>query len=496
VQTILISCFFLFYRFKRMSKQIDYQGCIDNDIYSELMDQIKEIHSDDVILNFLKRLDSYILVNKNIFDSRNVKVRNFKISIHIFISNFIKYVPYQIEFDHLINIVINDIEMKNKNESDYRPKFEKIEDIEILSKNILNELFSKDNPRELSELISKHFYDENEKKELFNCYQYFNDAFKNENENRMQINSFFNILKFVNFPHLNDYLMTLCIKLSLKLIESYTINFDDKLLGIDLINGLISKTSKSDLNLNNRTLLLLNNIERFMYDKDCIEFIYKLYFTQLKLLDIQETQYAVNDHEYSLHSKYFNILLNNCLMCSNLNIKIIYFFFLKKYLEQMNYYAVKYLSKLFEILLNDTIDYMKANIDYKFNYIIVTMIFSMIEICSIKFKLRIHQHAKTIIQFLVKFIYYNCLDYSEDELVHEKLFQNYDKVSFEEDYMHEDKYYCLKYCLKLIIIGLFKNEKVKMNEFKEFQELELIEKSKTFSLIINFIIKEINHAND
>ena len=159
---------------------MDNEGFAEDQLYNELMGQIKETNSDDLVLNLLKRLHSYILANENLFNSMNVKIRNFKVSILLFISNYIKYLPDQIEFYNLIGIIINDREAKNKCEIDYRPKFEKIDEIESLSKNILSEIFLKDNPRELSELISKHFYEETGQKELLNLFHYFNNCFKKE----------------------------------------------------------------------------------------------------------------------------------------------------------------------------------------------------------------------------------------------------------------------------------------------------------------------------
>ena len=387
-----------------------------------------------------------------------------------------------------------DEEITNKNLLcfDYRPKFEKIDEIENLCKNILSNLLLNDN---LSEFLAKHFY-ENERKELFNLYEYFNNCFKMDN--RMHTNSFLNLIKLIKFPHFNEHLITLSIKYCLKLIESFTINYDDKFHGIDLINCIIEKTSKSDLKANNRTLLLLNTIERFVYDKDSIEFIYKLYKTQLSILDIHETKYTVNEHDYNLHSKYLNNLFNSCLMCSNLSFKIVYFVILKRFLQQMNSYAIRYLKKIFDILLNDTIDYMKSNIDFKFNFILIKLIFNIIEMCAIKFEMRIHQHARIIIQFLIKFIYYTCLDYNDEDvsmIASEVLLEDFIKFYSDDSSLHEnDKYFCLKYCLKLLIVYIFTNEKVKEREYSQFLELKLINSNKLFKLFIEFISKEIDKS--
>ena len=496
------------YENKEMTKQIidNQEGFIHRQIYEQLVNHIKQMNSLDEqgIFNMLNKLECHVTDHIDAFNSsRSSSTKNFKVAIIVFTSNFIKYSPNQVELNETINSIINDANARKENDStnfDYRPKYEKINLIEDLSINIVKRVVSSvnddisndSNLKDLSESLSKHFYDDTEQKELFNLYDYFNNCFKIDN--RMYTNSFLNLLKYIKFPHVNDFLIALSIKLCLKLIESFTLNFDDKLFGLELINCLINNTSKSDLIANNRSLLLLNNFERFMYDKDSHEFTYKLHVTQLKLLDIHESQYSSSEHEYSLHSKYFNILLNNCLMCSNLNVKIIYLLVLKKFLEQMHHYAVKYLTKLFDVLLVDTVDYMRANIDYKFNYILIKLIFSIIESCCIKFQQRIHQHAKVILNFLVKFIYYMCLDYcAEDEVFDVKRFENYDKVLFEEEScLNDHRYYCLNYCLKLIIF-LFKNEKIRRSEYKSFSELNLIDNNKIFEMTIQFIFKEIDN---
>jgi hypothetical protein len=453
---------------------------IEKELLKFLELNLNELDLEDKILNFLTKIQKYI-------ENSDFDVKKTQTAIFVFISNFIKYSSSTSNSEIIINSIIND-EGKDTN-FDYRPNFKKIDEIESLSKDISKKLHL--------DSLSKHFFDENERKKeenYLNLYEYYTTKICKQNENRIYINSFLNLLQLIKFPDFNEYLIMLSIKISLKLIESFTINYDDKLAGLEIINCMIQSTSKTDLSVNNRTLLILNTIERFVYEKDSIKFLYQLLKTQLSLLDIHETQYAANEHDYKLHSKYFNNLLDNCRMCSNLNVKIVYFLILKGFLKQMKDYMVKYLSKLFDILLVDTVDYMKSNINYKYNYVLIKLIFSIVEICLLQFECRVHAHAKMIIQFLIKFIYYLCLDYSDEDGMEfdVKFFENYNTIIY-NDSMNEvdDKYYCLKYCFKLLVC-LFKNDKVKFNEYNEFLELKFIQSNDFFKICIDFISKKVH----
>jgi hypothetical protein len=237
--------------------------------------------------------------------------------------------------------------------------------------------------------------------------------------------AFENFLFSKKFPFYdeNDNLVEIYIRYCILYLEE--LNFDLKQLGLDLLDHLLVNISPSKLNLNMRSKLIFDTLERYLNIKESSQFLDTIIQTMLNLLNIIESKYSTSEHQFKKHSQIFDSLLNNCYMSTNSEIKCIYLKNLPNYLKQMDYYSSRHIEKILTITFdfvdhnsNDTnsIHTCLFNIEEKEKLVMISLnlLESLIKQCS----LRMHQHARRIINNLIKIVYlYGLSDNSNNDQV-------------------------------------------------------------------------------
>ena len=273
--------------------------------------------------------------------------------------------------------------------------------------------------------------------------------------NKSSLESEFEIYLFkLVYPNLddNDKLVEVYIRYVILYLEEF--NYDLKLNGLKLLDHLLENITPSRLTLNMRSNLIYDTLQKYVNDKESIQFLDHITKTMCQFLNLIESKYASVEHQYKKHSLLVDSLLNNCYMTSNKLIKCVYLSNLNDYVKQMNAYACRHLEKIFTIAFECTDN---SNISYEFDKQEVLLIKSLeliettIEIC----RLRIHAHARRILNFLLKLIYFYCID--------ENVKENENK---------EDRLKLVDRILDILSL-LFRNEKIKKNYYSEFCDLKV-----------------------
>lgn len=253
------------------------------------------------------------------------------------------------------------------------------------------------------------------------------------------------------FPHYdeNENLIETLIRYSVLYLEEF--NYDLKQTGLTLLDHLMANTSPSVLNLNMRSKLVLTSFEKYINDKEGpLVYLDKQMQSMLKLLNIIESTHSSSQHSYKQHSLILDSILNNAYMTTNTAIKEIYFKNIQGYVKQMNVYACRHLGKLLTVGFDCGLD--NSNLSFNFverNQLCVAsldLIECILSICW----LRIHAHSKEIINFLLKLVYFACLEEEDQE--------NLTKPIIER--------------ITCMLKRLFTNAKLANQEYEEFNTLK------------------------
>lgn len=272
--------------------------------------------------------------------------------------------------------------------------------------------------------------------------------------NEQTFESFLLTQKFPFYDE-NDNLVETYIRYCILYFEE--LNYDQKSTGLNLLDHLLVNISPSKLNLNMRSQLIYDTLERYLNMKESSQFLDNIIQTMLCLLNIIESKYSTTEHQFRKHSHVFDSLLNNCYMTTTNEIKCIYLKHLPNYLKQMDYYSTRHIEKILTITFdfvdhnnNDTnsIHTCLFNIDEQEKLVLISLniLETLIKQCS----LRMHHHARRIINNLIKIVY---------------LYGLSNKSS------HEQVPIIIQTIVDLLKL-LFENSRVKENYYQEFSTLK------------------------
>ncbi len=257
----------------------------------------------------------------------------------------------------------------------------------------------------------------------------------------------------VKYPQLDDdeALIESSIRYLILYLEEYV--YDLKCKGLLILDHLIANITPSKLNTNMRSQLLYDSLVKYINDKESLTFLDKSIGTMCALLNVIESKYANNEHQFKKHSAILESLLNSCYMSSNNTVKCIYLNKLKLYIIQMDIFSVRHLEKYLTIALECVeSNTEKISFDFEKQEVLLCTSLDLLDCIINVLHLRIYAHARRIISFFIKVIYFfSLLDEDIDEI--EKL-----------DSMKKTK--------RLIETLFNKNEKIKVNFFTEFSQLK------------------------
>jgi hypothetical protein len=301
---------------------------------------------------------------------------------------------------------------------------------------------------------------------IFSIFERIKDL---ESQNETLEESFYNYLLSLKYPCLDidDNLIEMYIRYSIMYLDDYDYNL--KLNGLNLIDHLLEHLTSSKLGVNMRAVLLYNSLLKYAADKESRVFLGRIMPTMCLLLNKIETKFARGDHCYSQHSVVVDSLLNACYMSTDFQVKTIFIKSLHGYLTQMGDYSCRHLEKYLTVAFDflDSVKTLKTNsmneesteIDTQLQVkqdlaeVSIDFVLLLIDLCS----LRIHAHARRILNFCLKILYFYSFDSNNDEA---------DTINDPIVVKIQD-----------IIARLFKIEKVKNQLYEEFRELQNSENS-------------------
>ena len=160
-------------------------------------------------------------------------------------------------------------------------------------------------------------------------------------------NEFESHLYSMKFPKFDDdnqrnSLIDATIRYSILCLDEFDYGLKTK--GILLLDHLITNTSPSYLNFNMRSNLIFSSLERYLTDKDNLDFMDKALKTVCNLLKIMESKYTSNEHSYRKHSNVINSILNGCYMSTSPVVKCVFYANLINYLTQIDAYSCRHLG--------------------------------------------------------------------------------------------------------------------------------------------------------
>lgn len=300
--------------------------------------------------------------------------------------------------DYLFNDKIADISTIFDQTNDDRQIFL----ISLLNKH----LYSWNNQKivDKSRLIIENFIKINKNFDCF--YDYFNNGLKNDS-NRIKLTrlQFKNLVENLKFDAFTENLVDLAIKAFIAYIEDY--DYEQRIKALDLLDHLVENCIKTQLSFNNRALFIFSFLNRYLHDKDSPEFLKRLLHSTLKLLDIIESKYTSNEHQYKLHSEVFEGVLNNCYLSTQTNIKLIYYDSIQEYTQQIGVFLARHLTRYYQVAF-ECFEHIKG-VDLNTNFgdfSIFIKCFDLIKVSIDLCKTRIHVHAQKIVNFLLKLLYY------------------------------------------------------------------------------------------
>lgn len=157
--------------------------------------------------------------------------------------------------------------------------------------------------------------------------------------NRFQFNSIIN----------EDHFIDTTIQCFLLYLEEY--NYDLKTKGLAILEYLVAEATESQLNFNLRSKLVYNCLERYINDKDNLDFMDKTQRVMCSLLNVMESNQSAKIHSFKQHSVVFGALLNNSYMTTKLPAKLVYYKNFLIYMRQIGTYSCRHLGKLMFFLI-------------------------------------------------------------------------------------------------------------------------------------------------
>ena len=257
------------------------------------------------------------------------------------------------------------------------------------------------------------------------------------------------------YPDLDDdeALIETSIRYLIFYLEEYV--YDLKCKGLLILDHLISNVTPSKINLNMRSQLLYDSLLKYVNDKESLKFLDKSIGSMCALLNVMETKYSNHEHQYKKHSFVAESLLNNCFMTSNNTVKCVYLNKMKLYLVQMDVFSVrhteKYLTIALECVESNT---EKICFDFEKQEALLSNSLDLLECIINVLHLRIHAHARRVINFLLKVMYFFSL--------------------LDEDIERIESINSLKKTKSLIETLFTKNDKIRLDFFSEFSQLRSV----------------------
>lgn len=150
-----------------------------------------------------------------------------------------------------------------------------------------------------------------------------------------------------------DHLIDTTIQYSLLYLEEY--NYDLKTKGLTLFEHLVAEATASQLNFNLRSKLVFNCLERYINDKENLDFMDKTQRIMCSLLSVMESSQSAKIHCFKQHSVVFGALLNNSYMTTKLAAKLVYYQNFLVYMRQIGTYSCRHLGE--EIIFFDRYTY-------------------------------------------------------------------------------------------------------------------------------------------
>lgn len=142
-----------------------------------------------------------------------------------------------------------------------------------------------------------------------------------------------------------DHLIDTTIQCSLLYLEEY--NYDLKTKGLAILEHLVAEATASQLNFNLRSKLVYDCLERYINDKDNLDFMDKTQRVMCSLLNFMESNQSAKIHSFKQHSVVFGALLNNSYMTTKLPAKLVYYKNFLAYMRQIGTYSCRHLGKGF-----------------------------------------------------------------------------------------------------------------------------------------------------
>lgn len=294
----------------------------------------------------------------------------------------------------------------------------------------------------------------NENKRLVLIKSYFTSERFTEESNGTNLASEFEKFIFSSkSPYLigkyDDNLIETTIRYSLLYLEEF--NYDLKMKGLYILDHLITNVSSAQLNFNLRSKLIYENLERYVNEKENLDFMNMSNKIMCKLLIVIQSKNTCSEHGFKQHSVVIDSMLTNCYMTTNAAAKLVYFENLIHYLKQIGSYSSRHLDKLLTNAF-DPVDNSQISLDlvHQERLLIrsLNLIKCVVEICP----LRVHAHAKRIINFLLRLLYLTSQTSNEGA----NNLENFDFINQITNLLNQ----------------LFQNELIKKRHYDEFLELQ------------------------
>lgn len=239
--------------------------------------------------------------------------------------------------------------------------------------------------------------------------QNYNSSFKNNNAKADEEEASFekHLINTKSFDE-NEPLIEIIIRYSILYLEEF--NYDLKLIGLNLLDHLMLNTSAAVLNLNMRSKLILTTYEKNINDKEHLIFLDRQLESMCKLLNVIESSYSCGEHCFKQHSLVFDSILNNCYMTTNQQVKTIYYKNLIHYIKQMNVFTCRHLEKLLTVTFDCGLENSKINFDFEGRHDLLEKCLELLQVILETCSHRVNWHARRIINFLIKLLYFSCLE--------------------------------------------------------------------------------------
>ncbi|CAF0793903.1 unnamed protein product [Brachionus calyciflorus] len=226
-----------------------------------------------------------------------------------------------------------------------------------------------------------------------------------ENDLELNFDTFILDLKFPQFDEDSD-LIEVTIRYSIFYLEEF--DYEKKRHGLRVLNHMMDNITPAKMSLNMRSELIYDTFQKYINDKDSVEFLGDILESMRKLLNIIESKYTSQEHNYKKHSLVVDSMLSNCYMSSNVLVKSIYYNKFCLYVKQMGMYTIRHMEKYLTICL-DSIESSKLGYDFEKQEDLIMNSLNLIECLMQTCSLRLHTHSKRIMNYCIKIFYFYSL---------------------------------------------------------------------------------------